>query len=116
MPRRRLNLVHSWIAHSSFHARTGREDLITREEIGKQITDFIKKDFLFDEESHIGMEESLLGSGTIDSTGVLELIAFVEQTYNLHIDDNELIAENFDTVGRISEFVFKRQIQKTAAS
>jgi acyl carrier protein len=90
--------------------------LITREEIGKQITDFIKKDFLFDEEAHIGMEESLLGSGTIDSTGVLELIAFVEQTYDLQIDDNELIAENFDTVRRISEFVFKRQILKKAAS
>jgi acyl carrier protein len=94
----------------------GRDDVTTREEIGMQIIDFIKKDFLFDEESTIGMEESLLGSGTIDSTGVMELIAFVEETYKLQIDDSELVAENFDTVGRISEFVFRRQAVKSATS
>jgi acyl carrier protein len=88
--------------------------LKTRDEIEEQIIDFIKKNFLFDEESKIGMDESLFTSGTIDSTGVMEVMAFVEQTYNFNIEDSELIAQNFETVRRITEFVHPRQGPRVA--
>ena len=88
----------------------------SRERIQKLVIDFIKENFVFDDNVTIGIEESLLGSGTVDSTGILELIAFVEEAFNLQLDDSELIADNFDSVGRIVEFVSRRQAQEIAAS
>jgi len=56
----------------------------------------------------LGDDESLLGTGVIDSTGVLELIGFLEEKFQLTFDDNELVAENFDTVLKITAFLQKK--------
>jgi acyl carrier protein len=78
------------------------------EEIGTRVNSFIGKNFLFDESKKVPEHESLLGSGVIDSTGILELIAFLEQEYNVKFEDNELVAENFDSINNIKAFLAKK--------
>lgn len=81
---------------------------MTKEEIGITVSKFISKTFLFDEGKKIDENVSLLGTGVIDSTGVLELISFLESTYNLKFDDDELVAENFDSLEKIKSFISKK--------
>lgn len=52
--------------------------------------------------------ESLLESGVIDSTGVLELIEFLEQDFGIHIEDSETVPDNLDSVERIVAFVARK--------
>lgn len=80
---------------------------MTHQEIGQQVRVFIQQNFLFDENTDIGEAESLISSGTVDSTGIMELIAFVEHQFNVQVEDGELTAENFDSVANISAFVFR---------
>ncbi len=82
--------------------------MIDQQEIQKTVKDFIQKNFIFDTATVLGDDESLLGTGVIDSTGVLELIGFLEEKFQLTFDDNELVAENFDTVLKITAFLQKK--------
>jgi len=59
--------------------------------------------------ARIGNDESLLESGTIDSVGVMRLVAFLEKTYAITVDDDDLMPENFDTIGAIASFIERRQ-------
>ncbi len=70
-----------------------------------EIHQFIRKNFLFDDSKTIDDNQSLLGSGIVDSTGILELISHLEGTYRLKFADSELVADNFDSVNRIVNFM-----------
>ena len=74
-------------------------------DIRAQVHHFIQKNYLFDESKTIEGQTSLLGSGIIDSTGILELIGFLETQYNLKFHDNELVGENFDSIDKITAFL-----------
>ncbi|MDI6804149.1 MAG: acyl carrier protein [Bacteroidota bacterium] len=78
---------------------------MNKEEIGKTVSNFISKNFLFNQEKKIDNTVSLLGTGIIDSMGTLELISFLESNYNIRFDDEELVAENFDSIEKIKEFL-----------
>jgi acyl carrier protein len=52
-----------------------------------------------------GSETSLLQSGLIDSLGMMELVAFLEQTFEVHIEDEDLVPENFETISAIARLV-----------
>lgn len=75
------------------------------EKIGRTVSEFIAKNFLFDKTKDVEQYSSLLGSGVLDSTGILELITFLETTFNLKFNDDELVAENFDSVEKIRVFI-----------
>jgi acyl carrier protein len=60
---------------------------------------------MFDEKKQITDDDSLMGTGIVDSTGILEVIAFLESVYGVRFLDNELNAENFDSLGRIIAFM-----------
>ena len=51
---------------------------------------------------------SLLGQGIIDSAGVLELVAFVEDSFRVRVGDNELIPENFDSLNAIQSYLERK--------
>jgi acyl carrier protein len=53
----------------------------------------------------LGAETSLLEAGVIDSTGVLELIGFLEDTFGIAIPDDDLVPANFDTIGSIVRYL-----------
>jgi acyl carrier protein len=73
--------------------------------IENKIRKFIEENFILGGEDHLGDEDSLLEKGIIDSTGVLELVAFIEETYRFKIKDEELIPENLDSIRNISKFI-----------
>lgn len=76
------------------------------QDMKKQIVNFITSNFLFDD-TQTGLDEkqSLLETGVIDSTGVLELIAFIEETWGIKVEDEEIIPENLDTILDITYFI-----------
>ena len=77
-------------------------------EIGTRISKFISKTFLFDVEKKVDEKASLLDTGVIDSTGVLELISFIETSYGIKFADEDLVADNFDSVEKITRFVSQK--------
>ncbi|MEW6375904.1 MAG: acyl carrier protein [Thermodesulfobacteriota bacterium] len=76
--------------------------------IENEIRKFIEENFILEGDNHLGDEDSLLEKGIIDSTGVLELVAFLEETYQFKIKDEELVPENLDSIKNISQFVQNR--------
>jgi acyl carrier protein len=54
-------------------------------------------------------DASLIEAGIIDSTGVLELVGFLERTYGLRIADHELVPENLDSIDRVVRFVASKR-------
>ena len=53
-------------------------------------------------------DTSLVGCGVVDSTGVLEVVAFLEQTFGVAIDDDEIVAENLDSIARIAALIERK--------
>ena len=66
---------------------------------------FIVENFLFGNDEKLKNDTSFLNSDIIDSTGILELIAFLEETYDLSIEDAEMLPENFDSLINISRYL-----------
>jgi acyl carrier protein len=81
--------------------------MITREELGLQIKNFIQENFIFNGKD-LDEKASLIGSGTIDSTGIIDVISFLEQTFGILFEDDELVAENFDSVAKITSFMLRK--------
>ncbi len=78
---------------------------MTTNEIKPRIRDFIKRNFLFSADASLDDDQSLLGTGVVDSTGILELIGFLEGEFSVKFKDADLVAENFDSVNKIAHFV-----------
>jgi len=79
-------------------------------ELRQAIKTYIVENFLFgDAEPLTSDSMSLLDNGIIDSTGVMELVAFLEQDFGLTIADEELVPENLDSVENLSMFVSRKQ-------
>jgi acyl carrier protein len=86
------------------------------ETFAAEIKAFIVSNFLFGQEGDgFASDQSFLQGGIIDSTGLLELIAFVEQQYGIAIADRELVPENLDSLDNISRFV-ARKLESVSAS
>lgn len=79
-----------------------------QEQLRTEVRQFIESNFIFNKKKTLGDDESLIDSGVIDSTGVLELIAFLEQKFQVKFEDSELVAENFDSVNKIIKFIAKK--------
>jgi acyl carrier protein len=74
-----------------------------------EIRQFIVENFLYGKDDHtIGDDVSFLEKGIIDSTGILELVSFIEEKYNISVEDEELMPDNFDTLNNLSSFVSKK--------
>lgn len=77
----------------------------------KVIIDFIKENFIMGRSDVVlDTDQSLIESGIMDSTGVLELVEFLEATYGIHIEDEELVPENLETISNIINFLKKKGI------
>jgi acyl carrier protein len=67
---------------------------------------FIVENFLFgDTTVDLADHVSLIEAGIIDSTGVLELVGFVESTFGLTVADSDIVPANFDSIGRLAAYV-----------
>jgi acyl carrier protein len=73
--------------------------------VSTQIRKFILDKFPLARKQQIKDSDPLLESGVLDSLGVLDLVSFVEQEFSVHVADEELVPENFQTIDRIAAFV-----------
>ncbi len=74
----------------------------------QQIRSYIVENFLFGEDDGIDSSESLLESGVMDSTGVMELVMFLEKSFKIEVEDEDLVPENLDSIRNIGEFVARK--------
>jgi acyl carrier protein len=86
----------------------------------KEIQDFVVANFLFGEAAPLEDDASFLDTGVVDSAGVLELIDFLESTYGIRIESNEMLPDNLDSVNRVNAFLNKKlgqnQVDKCAGT
>ncbi len=79
--------------------------------IEKTIREYIIDNFLMGESSRLPDNTvSFLDNGIIDSTGVLELVTFVEETFGITIEDDELLPENLDSVYNLADFIRRKKM------
>lgn len=73
------------------------------------IKNFIIENFIIDESTAtLDNDQSFLESGIIDSTGILELVSFLEEHYTIKIEDEELIPGNLDSVNNVITFINRK--------
>lgn len=78
-------------------------------QLREQIRGFIIENFLFGDAEPLSDDAvSLLDNGIVDSVGVMEMVAWLEQDLGLTIEDTELVPENFDSVERLIRFVERK--------
>jgi acyl carrier protein len=77
-------------------------------DIQAEIYKFIVDNFMFGQADGLGVNESLLQKGVIDSTGVLELVSYLQDNFNITVEDNEIIPANLETVQGIVTYVGKK--------
>lgn len=77
-------------------------------DVRTQIREFIIENFLFGNADGLKDDTSFLEEGIIDSTGVLELVTFLEETFSIQVDDEELIPENLDSIDNVSSFLERK--------
>ncbi len=81
-------------------------------DIKSQVREFVVNNFLFgNTETSFEDGDSFLEKGIIDSTGILELIDFLEEQYGVSVEDSELVPENLDSLDNVAAYVSR----KTAA-
>ena len=73
------------------------------------IKNFIIENFIIDDTPEpLNHAQSFLESGIIDSTGMLELVSFIEETFDIKIEDEELIPDNLDSVNNVVKYINKK--------
>ncbi len=80
-------------------------------DIESRVRQFIADNFLFgDDANTLTDKQSLLDAGLIDSTGILQLVAFLESDFGIRIADAEIVPDNLDTIGTIVRYVARKTV------
>jgi acyl carrier protein len=80
--------------------------------IQDQIRNYIAKNLLFSTNGyHYDDQASFLEEGIVDSQGVMELVAFVEDTFRVSVDDQDIVPDNFDSVSKLVDYVRRKTKQ-----
>ena len=77
-------------------------------ETGKRIQSYLVQNFLLGEKLSITPTTSLLSEGILDSTGVLELVTFLEEEFGIQVGDTEMVPENLDSIANLTAFVQRK--------
>ena len=79
-------------------------------DVVKEIRSFIVENFLFgDTTVPLEEDDSLLQRGLIDSTGILEIVSFIEEKFGIVVDDDDVVPDNLDSIGAIAKYVMRKQ-------
>ena len=82
--------------------------------IEQEIRAFIVENFLLGKENGLANDDSFLEKGIFDSTGILELVSFIEHRYNIELEPDELVPENLDSITCLAGFL-QRKLAAPAA-
>jgi len=78
--------------------------------VEKEIRDFIVENFLFGNREKLPADDdSFLQKGLIDSTGILEVVNFIEEKFGIRVEDDELLPENLDSVRSLAGFIARKR-------
>lgn len=84
--------------------------MTNEQQLRSEIRRFVQDELLMgDASAMLQDEESFLETGTIDSTGVLEVVTFLESSFGMKVHDRELLPENLDSVDRLVQFVMRKK-------
>jgi len=78
-------------------------------DVQARVKQFIVENFYVSDPAELGDETSLITGGYVDSTGMLEVITFLEGEFGIRIRDQEMVPENLETIGRIASFVTRKR-------
>ncbi|MCC5858727.1 MAG: acyl carrier protein [Ectothiorhodospiraceae bacterium] len=79
-------------------------------ELEQKIKGYILENYLFtDDPSALASDDSLLDRGIVDSTGILEVIMFLEEEFGVSVEDEEMVPENLDSVRNLVAFVQRKR-------
>jgi acyl carrier protein len=74
-----------------------------------RLKNFLTQNFLLGKDpGSLKDDDSFLDTGIVDSTGVLEFVAFLQETWSIEVADEELLPENFDSIANLTAFVLKK--------
>jgi acyl carrier protein len=75
----------------------------------QKISEFIRSSLLLDSNVDLAGTPSFLEAGIIDSTGVLELVQFLEETWEISVKDEEMVPANLDSLAKLEAFVQRKR-------
>jgi acyl carrier protein len=78
-------------------------------DIKEQVRAFVTSNFYVADPTSLVDGASLLDRGIIDSTGVLEVIFFIEENFGITVEDSEMLPENLDSIERIAQFISRKK-------
>jgi acyl carrier protein len=82
---------------------------VSEKEVREQVKNFIVTNFFLDLNTiELNDDSSFLDNGYVDSTGMLEVIGFLEETYGISIADDEMVPENLDSLRNIGGYVVRK--------
>jgi acyl carrier protein len=82
----------------------------TMSETVKRLREYIFDNFLFTEdENALANDDSFMEQGIIDSTGILEVITFIEEDFGFKVKDEEMLPENLDSINNLSAFIQRKK-------
>ena len=76
----------------------------------ERIKGYIIDNFLFGDEENLEDQTSFLDAGIVDSTGILELVDFLDNEFRIKISDDEILPENLDSINNIINFLDKKSV------
>lgn len=83
---------------------------LVKEVIENKIAGYIAENILFSRKGYPhSYDASFLENGIIDSMNVLELVMFVEENFKIHVDDGDIIPDNFDSVSKLAAYISQKQ-------
>lgn len=77
-------------------------------EVAEVVREFIVEYFLFGDDETLNNHTSFIEDGVVDSTGILELVAFLEETFRIHVEDDELVPENLDCISNVERYLLSK--------
>jgi acyl carrier protein len=75
----------------------------------ERVRQFVIDNFYVSDPSEIADDTLLVTSGVVDSTGILEVIGFLETEFGIHIEDREMTPENLESIERMASFVARKR-------
>src|SRR5678809_1474244 len=79
------------------------------QEVRREVREYLVNSFYIPDPEALADSGSLLNNGIIDETGMLEMVAFLESTFGVKIADEEIVAENLDSIARVAAFVGRKK-------
>lgn len=75
------------------------------------LRDFVVENFLYgDRNASLDDRDSFLEKGIVDSTGVLELVSYLEEAFGIKVEDEEIIPDNFDSIANLTRYVERKRV------